>query len=308
MNYRIRNIIITLESEDSSMHLFQIIPSLLAQAEVAAGPEAAKVVVELVDQVATKAPVPTDYVFLGFLAAAFVVPIAIAYWLAHTFRVPESRSKIVFILLTIGLGLFTVCFGTMKLGIDLKGGVILIYQVDLEQSKGPDGELDVNLDALCGQLARRINPSGTQDIVVRPYGEDHVEIIIPDVDAVEIQWIKDIITKMGQLDFLIVANFRDHETMIEAAKDLAENPEMRNQRTSTEVKVGDKKAGRWVNAGRDTDSKNRISVGGGESIMPFKIDLGLNQTLRNGLTGALLDIPEAQFNNPQDDKDHKLEL
>jgi SecD/SecF fusion protein len=298
------------------MHLFQIIPSLLAQVEKAAGPEATKVATNIASDTAFKLE---DIVFVVWLIIAFALPFALAYWAAQTLRVPESRGKMSFILLTISLGLFTLFNGTMRLGIDLKGGVILIYQVDLEKSQGtaepvdpddPNGPADsavaMNLDlgALCDQLTRRINPSGTQEIVVRPYGEDHVEIIIPDVNDVEIEIIKTKITSMGQLDFLIVANTRDHIDMIETAKRLAESNDP--VRMSKKVTIGDAVQGRWVSAGRDTDEKNEISVGNDQHIMPFKIDLSPGQTIRNGDTGEILDIPS--FNNSQDDDDHTLEL
>ena len=105
-------------------------------------------------------------------------------------------------------------------GIDLKGGVILIYEIDKTQSQqNAAGQDDVDeaasrggvdMPGLIQALSRRINPGGVQEIVVRPNGPDQVEIIIPDVVSKEVDRIKELITTGGFLKFQLVANRRDH--------------------------------------------------------------------------------------------------
>ena len=111
----------------------------------------------------------------------------------------------------------------IKRGVDLSGGVILIYEIDEELSRESAGGADkagekVNIDALVEALARRINPGGVKEIVIRPYGDKQVEIIIPDVDAAEVERIKRQITKAGFLRFLIVAKRADHPALFALAE------------------------------------------------------------------------------------------
>lgn len=109
----------------------------------------------------------------------------------------------------------------IKRGVDLSGGVILIYEVDEEKSKdaaGEDGDASVDIDALVEALARRINPGGVKEVVIRPYGEKQVEIIIPDVDDAEVERMKRQITRAGFLKFLIIAKRDDHQQLFALAE------------------------------------------------------------------------------------------
>jgi preprotein translocase subunit SecD len=72
--------------------------------------------------------------------------------------------------------------GGFKLGVDLVGGTILQYEVDmrkqLQEEKKYDPARDTNL--LAESLKRRIDPTDLYNIVIRPAGgEGRVEIILP---------------------------------------------------------------------------------------------------------------------------------
>ena len=84
---------------------------------------------------------------------------------------------------------------------------------------------DINMEDLVQALTNRINPSGTKEIVIRPYGERQVEIIIPEVETEEVDQIKRQIRTAGQLEFRIVANSRDHDSIIAAAEEQAQGPD-----------------------------------------------------------------------------------
>ncbi|MEW4567684.1 protein translocase subunit SecD [Tautonia sp. JC769] len=88
----------------------------------------------------------------------------------------------------------------LKLGIDLSGGTILVYQVE-EQA----GE-QVDLDELVAALKRRINPEGVFDITIRPVGQDRVEIIMPEEMANQAEEVKRKLTEEGSLAFRILAS------------------------------------------------------------------------------------------------------
>ena len=72
-----------------------------------------------------------------------------------------------------------------KLGIDLSGGTILVYEVDQERpSRIPVGRPGTGgrakADAsLADALKRRIDPSDLRGVIIRPIGESRVEILMP---------------------------------------------------------------------------------------------------------------------------------
>jgi SecD/SecF fusion protein len=93
----------------------------------------------------------------------------------------------------------------LKFGIDLRGGVNLIYQI--RKGEGESAAVDAN--ALIDALRKRIDPNGTKQIVVRLSGADQVDIVVPAVNQDEIDEIKRNVTDLGTLEFRILANRRD---------------------------------------------------------------------------------------------------
>jgi SecD/SecF fusion protein len=72
--------------------------------------------------------------------------------------------------------------GGFKFGVDLVGGTILVYEIDLSKNRDVDNKFDPNRDinVLAEALKRRIDPTDTFNIVIRPAGgEGRVEIILP---------------------------------------------------------------------------------------------------------------------------------
>lgn len=152
-------------------------------------------------------------IFLAATVPAYLLGVGLAKWL----RVPDYANKIGFILLTISLGTTLVALAAApdvelvkpKFGIDLRGGVILVYEIDAENTaatlaeSGETGK--VSLSELVSSLNERLNPGGINEIQIRAYGEDQVEIVVPDVSQEEIAAIKRQIENTGQLEFLILA-------------------------------------------------------------------------------------------------------
>ena len=83
----------------------------------------------------------------------------------------------------------------LKLGIDLSGGVILVYEVD--QTKKKPGEV-VDMDKLVAAVGRRVNPGGQKEVTIRKYGVEQIEIIVPEVEEAEVQRIERIISTHRQ--------------------------------------------------------------------------------------------------------------
>ena len=153
------------------------------------------------------------------VAGVFIVPVVLAHYLSKALRMPDHATKIGVVLFATIASLVATIFGwPPKLGIDLRGGVILIYEVAQENFK--------EMDKLVGAVSKRVNPGGIKEVTVRPYGEREIEIVIPEADQDELDRIQSIVSKTGQLEFRIVADrrYRDDKEII----DLAEKPQFRN--------------------------------------------------------------------------------
>ena len=178
-------------------------------------------------------------VVLAFLASNIV---------SKSFRMPEHGWRAAIVVFSVGVAILIVSTTPFKQGIDLVGGVILRYEVDelkTEQAKTDEadsdsGQPDFKMSALVEAIGKRINPGGVQEIVVRPYGEKQVEIVIPNVGSQEVKLIKQKIITGGFLKFLIVANQRNHNHVWSLADEPA-------QLGNTIIRDANKKTvGQWV--------------------------------------------------------------
>jgi SecD/SecF fusion protein len=130
--------------------------------------------------------------------------------------------------------------GGFKLGIDLVGGTILVYEVDQQRekerrelSKGDEEKAfrgEKTSQALAEAIKRRIDPDDVKNIIVRPAGEFRIEVILPtgshrknvegkkNVTSADVDKIKSLIEDVGSLEFRIVANRTDDGQALDAAK------------------------------------------------------------------------------------------
>ena len=257
----------------------------------------------------------TNIAWVIIVACVCALPFLLGNWIARALRVPDYRNKIGVILFSVFLALLVIApkyrltvqpegedytyrvvqatdaiQWPPKLGIDLKGGVILIYELKSGELPGrvgedagdPGGLLeaegdedDADMNGLITALSRRLNPTGTKEIVIRPYGDRQVEIIIPDVDEVEIEQAKRLITEAGALEFRIVANEIDHASIIDLARERAQDPNVALAQT---VRDEDGNAvGFWALVGREDNA-----IRGG--VKPLKLEV-IGSTIRDAETG-----------------------
>src|SRR3954470_233376 len=99
----------------------------------------------------------------------------------------------------------------LKLGIDLSGGTILVYEVK------PGDNPNFNMEDLIGALKKRVNPEGVQDIPIRKVGSNRIELILPEADAAEVDEIKRKMTDVGSLEFRILASPKKDKAAIDRA-------------------------------------------------------------------------------------------
>ncbi|WP_165230393.1 protein translocase subunit SecD [Aquisphaera insulae] len=104
----------------------------------------------------------------------------------------------------------------LKLGIDLSGGTILVYEV-AQENLGPN----FKMDELISALKQRIDPQGVMETPIRNVGGTRVEIILPQASDEYVEEVKKMLTDVGSLEFRILAN-RKHDV---AAIDRALGPQ-----------------------------------------------------------------------------------
>jgi SecD/SecF fusion protein len=153
----------------------------------------------------------------GIVVLTFVVPFALGSWICSSIRLPEFSMTTGLVLFATIASFVVVAMGQIKLGIDLKGGVILIYGVDEAKTKA---NTDISsrsgdyMERLVGALNLRVNPGGQKEVVIRKFGENQVEIIVPEAEPAEIEAIKKNVRTAGFLEFRITASERNLKNSI----------------------------------------------------------------------------------------------
>lgn len=171
----------------------------------------------------------------GLTLAIILVPTVLAWLVTRRLRAGSLWGRLSVVLVALAAGIVVTVLGwPPRMGIDLKGGVILVYEID--SAKQPDG--GVSMDKLVAAVSRRVNPGGQKEVTVRQYGTNQLEVIVPEVDQAEVEFIKRIVSSAGVLEFRIVANPQDprHKEIIEKA----------TGSSGSLVSSGDRSIGRWI--------------------------------------------------------------
>jgi SecD/SecF fusion protein len=188
---------------------------------------------------------------IGIVIALFVVPIMVGSWLAKVLRMPEHGWKFAVGIGTLATAVVVLMLGEIKLGPDLSGGITLIYELapdqadeststaERDEDESEDANVAENSAARGGSISRRdliaslisvlqerIDPTGTKEVSIRPYGEGQVEIIIPKANKQELDYIERRISTAGSLVFRITASerFEEHQLIIDLALDPTATP------------------------------------------------------------------------------------
>ncbi len=194
---------------------------------------------------------------------------AIAWFLGslicRQIKLRDHGWKVGLVFACVAMATCILIYQQPKYGIDLRGGVILNYEVDeaktMESADVDDdgepidsvasgGQPAIDMKALIESLKRRINPSGVREMVIRQYGSNQVEIIIPDVSPSETQLIKDVIANTGFLEFRIVAD-QDRNARVWNAGELALAADNEQVRKARFVREGDEILAEWVLLGKE---------------------------------------------------------
>ncbi|MBN1853660.1 MAG: hypothetical protein JW829_13090, partial [Pirellulales bacterium] len=230
---------------------------------------------------ATQAPTSTrreiPWTIFGIVVALFVVPILIGRYLARVLRMPDYAWKIALVLGTIAAAVVMLIFGELKYGVDLAGGVTLIYELeepkareDLSEEETQSSQKEL-MGKMIDQIIRRVNPGGQLEITVREYGIGQIEIIIPEAGQEDLERIKRAITTLGELEFRITADHAQEDDQKIIAKAMELSP------YDKRVLLDGKEVGKWIEY-----NKERFESEGGTPLVT-----------RVGKDRSDQDIPEA---------------
>lgn len=177
----------------------------------------------------------SGYLILLIALATAVLPFVVGTYLARSLKMPDYGWKIGVLLLCLVASIVVIWSkgGRPKLGVDLSGGVIMVYEVlpSQDPEAGP-----IDMDKLITAIGRRVNPGGVKEVSVRRFGEKAIEIIIPEADSEELERIERKISRAGTLEFRILANSTDHNDLIRLAE----------ESTARQVRRGENVVALWV--------------------------------------------------------------
>jgi len=109
----------------------------------------------------------------------------------------------------------------LTLGLDLKGGTEMVYRI-----VAPEGGAGQAFTAkeVTAVIRRRVDAYGLKEPRIQPLGEDRILVQIPGSDASEIARIRAIITRIGRLEFRIVADEKNSAHVLKEARKLGKAP------------------------------------------------------------------------------------
>ena len=224
----------------------------------------------------------------SFMLILLVACLALAIFLAKTIssslRMPEYAGKLSLIFGCILVAALLV--GTKwppKFGVDLSGGVNMVGSLNLDAIQSDDvnfGSQSTTAKDIVPNLLRRVDPSGTREIMIRPLGDDKIEVTIPTDSLAEADEIWDRLVKTGKLQFLIMAETRFpglHRQILDLAKEQAANGILGRQVKDSEGTV----IARWYNLARvDGDDKT--------GVLPIKMVPPSTSLIRDSATGQIV--------------------
>jgi len=173
-----------------------------------------------------------------FVFGTFILLCVLGYFFARMcvkkFKSPETM----FGYFVIFFCFFGAVISTIKglsehrvnLGVDLRGGSILVYEVSPNKDSGHDTVTNEDMSGLKNAIMRRINPSGVREIAIQELGANsEIKITIPEADDAEVARLERVINDTGQLKFRILASTASTDQGERKAIEEARRPEFANE-------------------------------------------------------------------------------
>jgi len=103
----------------------------------------------------------------------------------------------------------------LTLGLDLQGGTELVYKIKLPEDASPS-EM-VNAQDVAEVIRRRVDATGLKEPRIQPVGTDRILVQIPGFDLSDVSRIQSIITRIGRLEFRVVADPEHNQAVLKDA-------------------------------------------------------------------------------------------
>ncbi len=244
--------------------------------------------------------------FFVTIALVFIVPFILGQLIAVGLKLKEFGFKMGVVLFSIFLSAAPFVYQGMmgkpvskaiSLGIDLAGGTNLIYAVDHVKAKADQKTVDkATLDKMVGAVARRINPSGAEEVTVRRVGTDRIEVIIPGADRDVVEQKKRQIVDLGSLEFAILANLKDHPNEVRIGNEMRPNQNSFFRDGRLVLSWRDVAKGQEVNQspGDRTASRESTRMVDGKEVKVTQF-LVVHETPEKAVTGRYLTHAQAQM-------------
>ncbi len=246
---------------------------------------------------------PVPFYQSGYFMLATIIGLLVLAWLlghgiAKSVRLPEygTRLTIIFGSLLIA-SLIIAAKWPPHFGIDLRGGMNLIGELNTEELDAGDGAMGpaqrTTAKDIIPNLIRRVDPSGTREIMIRALGPDKIEVTIPTDSEAVADEIWERLAKTGHLEFRIITEsfHPEHSEIRKRAIEMA-----RAGNTSSLVKDDDGKIiGRWVKLARVDSTGDDPNA-----ILAFKFRPQPTHLLRDSATGQIVPVEQIPFGDNED--------
>ena len=226
------------------------------------------------------------FVFL-LLIAAVALGIFAAKYISSGLKVAEYQGRMSIVLIAVLVATLMIwAKWPPKLGVDLRGGINMIGSLNLDAFLDEDGAGKRPEAAdIIPALVRRVNPSGTKEIMIRPLGADKIEVTIPTVEDAEADGIWKRLVEAGKLEFRILA--RDSQAFKrqrDAAKAQADAGN-RSRKVQEEIDGKMQTVAVWVALARVVQPEDSPN-----DIVPFKFVPQRSDLVRDKASGKILDL------------------
>ena len=135
--------------------------------------------------------------------------------------------RLTWIVLALALAIYGIVARPLVLGLDLRGGVTMRYELDASDTADADSDLSTDIDATVETLRTRINTYGIRESAITRQGEREIVIELPGSSKEESDTVKSVVSRVGRLEFRIILrrggeddDVRDNIVMAEQIKRL----------------------------------------------------------------------------------------
>ena len=128
----------------------------------------------------------------------------------------NARRQLVVVLLVILAAVLSLVFSyeDIRLGLDLRGGTMLTYEIDIEHAKreglipqnASQDEVSAIIRETVAIIRERIDPTGTLDAVVQERGERGILIELPYMTETDARSVENLIQELGRLELRMVVS------------------------------------------------------------------------------------------------------